>query len=263
MDVIAKHEDFIVGVIGDIHGDFDLLKDRVKNYELSNTILFQVGDFGVGFRYNDPREPKKENKRLKDLNDFLKKRNIFLYVIRGNHDNPMFFDGNHNLANLIFMKDYDVVEVGRFTYIGIGGATSVDRKSNHHFKSYRGNNHPGRREGIDWWGVGEKVSYNEDKLEKIAGIDVVLTHTCPDFIFPPILGGPVWKWCDCDSTLKDELIEERAIMSKIYNKLNELSVIKLWAYGHFHGSNFETYGNTKFKLLDVGEFLEINLRRNE
>ena len=149
MKIIAKHIDLPVAAVGDIHGDLGFIRDKINNYQLENTIIFLAGDFGVGFRYNDPREPAKEKKRLTLFNSSLKKRNIFLYVVRGNHDNPTFFDGNHNFTNLIFMQDYDVVDVGETLYLGIGGATSVDRKPNHHFKDDRGKNHPGRKDGVN------------------------------------------------------------------------------------------------------------------
>jgi hypothetical protein len=157
------------------------------------------------------------------------------------------------------MQDYDIVEIGGHSVLGIGGAVSVDRKPNHHFKDYRGRNHPGRKEGINWW-PNEKVVYDEEKLNAIAGIDVVIAHICPDFIYPPVLGGTVWKWCDCDPELKNELIEERELMGKIYNKLSELSVIKQFVYAHFHASNIQIYNNTMFKLIDIGEFHEVILK---
>lgn len=259
MNVIAQHKDCATFAIGDIHGEFKLLRDKINLYRIENSLGFVCGDFGVGFNYNDPREPKKENKRLQELNTFLKKRNIFLYVVRGNHDNPSFYDGNHNFSNLIFMQDYDVVEVGDFTYIGIGGATSVDRKSNYHFKDQRGHDYPGRKEGVNWW-PNEKVVYDEEELNLIAGVDVVIAHICPDFVYPPVLGGTVLKWMDCDPELKDELVTERELMGKIYNKLSELSVIKQFIYAHFHQSHHEIYNNTKFKLLDIGEIHDIRLK---
>lgn len=269
MNIIAKHNDLPFGVFGDIHGEthtprlhWGLIRGKIAKYQLENIICFVAGDFGVGFKYNDNREPRKEKVRLLDFNQFLKKLNIFLYVVRGNHDSPNFFDGNHNFSNIIFMQDYDVVEIGEYSILGIGGATSVDRKPNHHFKDFKGENHPGRRENINWW-PNEKVVYDEEKLNAIAGIDVVITHTCPDFIYPPMLGGDVWKWCDCDPELKNELIEERELMGRIYNKLNETSVIKEFIYGHFHQSNLQIYNNTKFKLLDIGEFHEVILKKEE
>lgn len=263
MNIIAKHNDIPIGVIGDIHGDFGLIRDKIKYYNLEGILLFQAGDFGVGFNYNNPREPRKEKKRLQDLNVFLKKRKIFLYVVSGNHDNPLFFDGNHNFTNLIFMQNYDVVEAGEHKILGIGGATSVDRKPNHHFKDYRGHDYPGRRENINWWPGAEKIVYNEEKLATIAGVDVVITHTAPDFVYPPVLGTTVLKWCDCDPELKDELIAERKLVTEIYKKLDEINFITWWCFAHFHQSNYQTYNITKFKLLDIGEFTEIKFNKEE
>jgi UDP-2,3-diacylglucosamine pyrophosphatase LpxH len=263
MNVIGKHEDLPIGAIGDIHGEFGLIRDKINYYKIQDSIIFMCGDFGVGFNYNDPKEPRKEKKRLQDLNSFVKKRNIFIYVVRGNHDNPMFFDGNHNLSNLIFMKDYDIVEVGEYSILGIGGATSVDRKPNHNFTGKNGRgSHKGRREGVDWW-PNEKVFYDEKELDCIAGIDVVITHTAPSFVNPPLLGGTVPKWCECDVELKDELITEREIMSKIYHKLEEVNYIKKWVYGHYHQSSYQIVGLTTFQLIDIAEFTEIRLKKED
>lgn len=262
MNIIAKHDDIVIAAIGDIHEDYSLLQHKINYYHLTDACLFVCGDFGVGLGYNDIRESKKERKRLFELNKFLKKRNIFLYVVRGNHDNTVFFDGKHNFTNLIFMQDYDVVEIGEYTILGIGGATSVDRKPNHNFKDYRGKNHPGRKEGISWW-PDEKVVYDEEKIKKIAGVDVIIAHTAPDFVHPFIFSETIKKWIECDKELEVELIEERALMTKIYNKLDEINLIKHFIYGHFHHSNLELYNNTKFKLLDIGEFYGITFKREE
>ena len=170
MTKILEHKNLLTVVIGDIHGDFNLLRDKINYYDFKDAIIFMAGDFGVGFNYNDPREPAKEKKRLKDLNKFLKKRKIFVYVVRGNHDNPMFFDGNHDFTNLIFLEDYDVVAVGEKKYLCIGGATSVDRKENRNFKDYRGKDYPGRKEGKNWWPGAEKIVYDETFFKSIFAI---------------------------------------------------------------------------------------------
>ncbi len=264
MTVIAQHIDMPVAVIGDVHEKWGLIIDKIKYYNLQDAVLFQAGDFGVGMGYNDPREPKKEQKRLNELNQFLVKRNIFLYVVRGNHDNPMFFDGKHNLTNIIFMQDYDIVEVGEHRILGIGGATCVDRKENplffRDFSETR--TWKGRKEGIDWW-PDEKVVYDEEKMNFLVGIDVVITHTAPNFVFPQILTDTVLKWCKYDPELKDELIAERELMAKIYKKLDEINVIKFWYYGHFHKPNTQKHEMTTFYLLDIGEFREVRFERKE
>jgi len=243
-------DNFGVYAVGDIHGEFNIFRKNIKQNEIDNCVIFLAGDVGVGFGYNDPREPKKENKRLSDFNEFLKKRNIYIYAVSGNHDNPLFFDGNHNFTNLVFMKNYDVVEINRIKYIGIGGATSVDRKSNPNFF------HKGRKIGVDWW-PNEKVVYSEDRLDEIEGINVIITHICPDFVYPMIFNDFINKWIEYDPDLKEELIEERKLMTKIYNKLSEKSDISTWVYGHYHSSNFQLYNNIKFKLLNIGEFYQI------
>jgi UDP-2,3-diacylglucosamine pyrophosphatase LpxH len=258
MNVIAKHNDQLILAIGDIHRDYYLLKNKIEKYKLENFIGFASGDFGVGFGYNNPREPKKENKRLLMLNDFFKRKNSILYVVAGNHDNPCFFDGKHNFSNLIFMEDYDVVEVGEHTILGVGGATSVDRKPNGNFLDMYGRPHMGRKEGVNWW-PGEKVVYNEEKIKTLVGIDVVIAHTAPDFVYPNVLNEYILKWIEYDPSLESELLEERATMTRIYNKLSELNYLKQFVYGHFHRSNCERHELTKFKLLDIGEIYEIIL----
>ena len=258
MNIIAKHTDLPIAAIGDIHGIFDVIKEKVKQYNLTDFIIFSCGDFGVGFGYNNPREEKKEHKKLSILNDFLNKRNIFLYVVRGNHDNPIFYDGNHNFSNIIFMQDYDIVEVGNLSILGIGGATSVDRKPNYNFFEDNGKHYKGRKENVNWWS-NEKVFYYEEKINCIAGVDVIIAHTCPSFAFPSVFNEYINKWIQYDQNLKDDLLNERNTFSKIFNKLGECNVIKYFIYGHYHKSNFEIHDNTKFKLLDINEFYEIKI----
>jgi len=252
VNIFAKHKKVPVFVVGDIHGQFDVLIHQIKKYDLRSVLIFLAGDVGVGFGYNNPREPQKEKKRLLEVNRFLKKRNIFIYAVSGNHDNPMFYDGEHNFSNLIFMQHYDVVEIGEQKYLGIGGAISVDRKANPNYF------HKGRREGIDWWPE-EKVVYDENKLNELSGINVVIAHTCPHFAYPPIFNDYVKKWIEYDPDLKEELVDERNFMTKIYNKLSETNSISTWIYGHFHFSNFRLYNDTKFKLLDIGEAYEVRI----
>ncbi|MFA5068079.1 MAG: metallophosphoesterase [Candidatus Izemoplasmatales bacterium] len=256
MDIIANHEDIPIIAIGDVHGDFSQITTKIKYYELENCALFQCGDFGVGFNHDNPKNIQKEKKTLILFNEFLNKKNIFLYVVRGNHDNPIFFDGNHNMTNIVFMKDYDIVEIGKHNVLGIGGATSVDRKPNKNFSDYNGKSYRGRKQGISWW-LNEKVVYDEQKLSLIGGVDVVITHTSPDFAYPATISDNVLKWCEYDPELKEELVFERQLMTKIYKKLDEINVVKYWCFGHFHESKTEKHESTTFCLLDIGEFKEL------
>ena len=61
----------------------------------------------------------------------------------------------------------------------------------------------------------------------------------------------------------NRLIEERKIVTDIYNKLNELNYIKLWYFGHFHQTKIEKHEVTEFHLLDVNEFQEVIFKKEE
>ena len=69
---------------GDNHGVWNKFQKYVRLNKNKNII--QVGDFGIGMSEKDW-----EYDKLYDLNEILNKNNIFIYIIRGNHDNPKFF----------------------------------------------------------------------------------------------------------------------------------------------------------------------------
>ncbi len=256
MNITAEYKDLPIGCVGDVHGDWRTLRDLIKLYQISDTILFQAGDFGVGFNFNNPVEVKKESKRLQELNVFFKKNKIYFYVVRGNHDNPLFFDGKHNLSNLIFMQDYDVVRVGKNLILGMGGAISIDKKPNSLIRDYRGYPYLGRKEGVSWWS-NEKFKYNKKKIGEIEGVNLIVSHTAPDFAYPIYTQERVGVWVKNDSKLEGRLKKERALVTQAFKELKEKNPIKYWVYGHFHESKIEVIENTKFKLVDIKEFCEI------
>lgn len=70
--------------IGDTHGIRPVFEVIDKN-KIENSNLIHVGDFGLGFE-----EITKDVNNLKILDEMLIETNNYLYVIRGNHDNPIF-----------------------------------------------------------------------------------------------------------------------------------------------------------------------------
>jgi len=259
MEQENKHKGMDIGVLGDVHDNLDFIKSIIKKLEMENTILFQAGDFGVGFRNHDVRESRKEKKKHALLNEYLEKRNIFLYVVRGNHDNPDFFDGKHNLSNLIFMKDYDTVQVDDIKILGVGGAISVDRMPNPLLLDWNNRGHKGRTLGNDWW-LDEVFVYDENKLNEIKDVDIVITHTAPKFAFPGTFDSDFVRKCILfDGTLQGELVEERQLVEDMFYKLQENSIVKKWYYGHFHKSHSFEHDKVKFQLLDIEELVEVKL----
>lgn len=227
-------------LLGDIHGTLNniLYFARTKR----DLDIIQVGDFGMGFIKYD-----QDISNLLNINEFLEERNIHLYAIRGNHDNPMFFEGHHNYSNVHLLKDYEQMELNGKNFFFIGGGISIDRLPRIAEAKSR----------ISWW-KDEKFVFDEVKLKEAKGIDIVITHSCPKFAFPFGVDAPIVNsFAKHDPTLKAELIAEREQISEAYEILKNNNNIKLWAYGHFHNSHKMNYDSTEFLLLDICEFYEL------
>jgi predicted phosphodiesterase len=244
-------------VLGDTHGNHGLITHRIKSLQMENNTLFHVGDFGVGFAKTE--EIDIENMMV--LNKLLSEKNCHLYVIRGNHDKPTFFEGNHDYSNLHLMPDYSVIEVNGDNVLMVGGAVSVDRKMRMDgmipYKDF-----PVRE---TYWSD-EVFSLDEEKLETMRDIKYVITHSATKHTHPinnffnvDNSHGPlVQRFVDQgDVYLKDELNKERISITKMYDILIKNNDISTWWYGHFHTHKEELYEGVKFILLDINEFYNV------
>lgn len=225
---------------GDIHGDINVIPNFLKKNELKNCAVFQVGDFGIGFQ-ND----HDENRRMFYLSDRMENSNSDLFVIRGNHDNPKYFDGEHNYDNLFFIEDYSVIEINGKNILGVGGAISIDRTNRSgYWNKYKTHN---------YW-KDEIFVLDEEKLKKIKDIDIVITHTSPNFCVPLTKIG-LKSWLLKDKELDNDTTMERHFLTIMYNILIENNKIQEWYYGHFHLSNIQYYEDIKFLALDIDEII--------
>lgn len=247
--------------IGDTHSLRPVFELIDKNqWEGKN--LIHVGDFGLGFN-----EIHRDVNNLLLLDEALIDTNNHLYVIRGNHDNPIFWDRRVGLNlpkfyNLHLVDDYSIINIEDKNVLFVGGAISIDRMIRKDEKPYP-----------TWW-ENERFIFRESRLkESIRNtnmsstgnkVDVVVTHTAPDFAYPTndnvkIVNGwaEIEKLHGCD--LKGELKIERKDVSRLYNELvsGYKQDISHWFYGHFHSSKEGYVANTTFKLLNVNEFYEV------
>jgi len=244
--------------IGDTHGNHKLISHRVKSLKITDTTFLHVGDFGVGFEKRDELEIEK----LDYLNKVLKEYNCQLYVIRGNHDDPSWFDGSREWSNLHLLPDYSIINVNGDDVLMVGGATSVDRKGRIRYI------HDGAiigEERTGYW-YDEEFVLDREKLTDVKGVRYVITHSCPNGVFPinkthnkyeshgMFVEGFV---LDGDSTLKDDLNKEREDIAEMYEILKENNHIDKWIYGHFHNHNAQYFEDTDFVCLDINEFYEI------
>jgi UDP-2,3-diacylglucosamine pyrophosphatase LpxH len=228
--------------IGDVHGEFYDLTHKLANHNIRSSTFIQVGDFGVGFKSNKENEIK----QLGKLNDRLKADGNVMYVIRGNHDDPAYFDGQVAYSNLIFLKDYSLLEIEDKKILLAGGAISIDRNS--------------RKLNVNYW-ENEEFALSESMLKaalkRVKKLDIVVTHSAPSEFEPRELGKIVWEYCVYDSGLIHELKKERGRHSLLMNILAGLKLKPThWYYGHFHYSYHNNYGGLKYRVLNCSEFFE-------
>ena len=224
-------QDIPMFFIGDNHGEYSEMFELIKNHSLSNCYLIHLGDGGEGFL-----EMPKQFRQFVYLNTFFESRNIHYMSIRGNHSDPIYFEGStrFSLSHFNLIEDYTLMDYKDKVIQFVGGAISIDRKS--------------RIEGRSYW---KKEPVKLD-LEKCQKCDILITHTAPSRCFPQEINDMVRYWARNDESLLKDLAEERVVMDEIFNKCKP----SLHIYGHFHSSHTEVVQDCMHKLLDINEIWE-------
>jgi len=220
--------------LGDHHGDWRQLFYIIDKNKLENCYIISVGDSGIGFK------PQKEQiNDIHDLNNKFKKYGIIFMSIRGNHDDPSYYNGADRikLSNFETIEDYTVMEHNGKLIQFIGGATSIDRSM--------------RKEGVSYWSK-EGLYFDGDKLQKV---DTLITHTAPIWCFPQRFNQMVYDWAKDDGYLLEELTLEREVMGEIFKVCQP----SLHLYGHFHDSWNEEINGCEHKLLNINELYEFKI----
>lgn len=241
--------------VGDTHGIRPIF-NIIEYNSIRGSNLIHVGDFGLGFQ-----DIIRDVKNLLTLDEMLLETNNILYVIRGNHDCPIFWDKSKGLnlpkfKNLRLIEDYSVINIENKNILFIGGAISIDRQLRKEDFPYP-----------SWW-EDEVFNFNEKLLENNiknkTNIDIVVTHTAPMFVFPKDFDAKIVKeFAKIENLhgrdLIKELKEEREILNNIYNIITSKFNYKPkhWVYGHFHQDEVEVYKDTEFTCLGINKIKEI------
>lgn len=251
-----------VYVCGDIHGNFNVIKNKISEYDIRDSVIIVAGDCGFGFE-----KPDHYKNIYNKIRKVLIEKNTMLLFIRGNHDSPEYFNGDLKISYnyfktisdysvLTFKKtEYDIEENKQYNILCVGGAISIDRinriskDSNNKKNKYVKNN-----QKKTYWD-NESPVYNPDILNKIRedGIEInyMIAHTSPNFA-PLLTKTNIEKYLMNDKMLNDDLDNERLVMTKIYEHIiKDNHPLELYVYGHFH-SHIISYSpeNIKFVMLD-------------
>lgn len=219
-------------VIGDTHGKWTKLLYYFTEIKLTNTNFIHVGDFGIGFYPSD-------FENLTYINKYLSSNNNNLYVIRGNHDNPMYFNNcKPNYSHIHLLSDWSYHTIEEKKGLFIGGAISIDRND-------RTVNH-------DYW-LNEGVSKPPENF-LFQEVDFIISHNCPLEINPIMnFNNDIFKE---NKELYNDCLQDRKILSWVWKHIPKAKLQK-WCYGHYHWSENTYIDNTHFILLDVFEFKEL------
>lgn len=246
---------------GDLHGEFSVINTTINRYNLENCVIVVCGDIGIGFEKEDYYIQK-----FNHLSKTLKKKNIHLYMFRGNHDNKDFFDGEHftEFEFIHIIPDYSVLQTPTRNILCVGGATSIDRKyrsllmDNAAIDYMRWHNcgwDKAYKNSKQFYWDNEAIIFDESELTSIdklgIKIDTICTHTAPTFCEPLTKNG-IQSWLKADKGLEEDLDKERKTCDKILDWLvqNEHPITN-WYYGHFHFHYSTVHNDIRFTLLDM------------
>lgn len=204
---------------GDIHGKPDEICRFCQTHKLTeDDIIVLLGDVGANY-YGDTRDDY-----VKAMLDNIKPT---VFCIHGNHEQrPANITGYELQAwnggrvwlqseypSLLFAHDGDIFKMGKYRYLVIGGAYSVD-------KFYR------LKRNFGWWDdeqpSAEIKKYVEQQIQD-NDFDIILSHTCP-FKYEPIEA--FLPMMDQESV--DDSTE------KWLDIIEDTADYKAWFCGHWH-----------------------------
>ena len=250
-------------VSGDIHGDFNQVIFKLcVQYQMTDTVLIVAGDCGFGFEQKEyyDQMARHNAKRMSEANNWI----VF---VRGNHDNPAYFDGvQFNHKRFLAVPDYTILSACNHTILCVGGAVSIDR----HIRMQEWRKYCIKHKldltstdklNKNFYWPEEPPVYNDEKLSFINqrfAIDTVVTHTAPDFCELMSKNG-LRAYAAIDKELLKDVEKERTSITMLYNRLvHDAHPLTHWYYGHFHQSWHSTIEGVLFKMLDIMEFSPVN-----
>lgn len=194
--------------------------------------IIQVGDYGYRF---DPY-----------FNDHIEaacsRYGVTIYFVDGNHDDHGYIWAQDMDEDGFFIISEHVRGIPRGkrwqwwgkTFLGLGGAVSVDKKSRKQWGVNR-----------EWWDT-ETVS-TADAYKAVEGgkVDVMVTHDCPAFVNIPGINAESDKFWPADVIA--EANEHRKVLWRVWHEVKP----NLLVHGHYHRYYETEYGGTHVIGLDM------------
>ena len=186
-----------------------------------------------------------EAKYLVELSAIAEEHEVVMYLMRGNHDNPSYWQ-DRQLAEVLetdflkLLKEVDQIEYRDLKLATVSGAVSVDRTCLRYDKGH-------------CWPKEEMIPQDSiQQLKKLGSCDILLTHT-------GIIDGMSVKndFIDSYASTDENLIEDIKEERKLVQKLQIASGCKKHYFGHFHQSWTGEQFGVDVRSLDICEMTQL------
>ena len=237
MDRIMQHHVITFGPNG--------VNDKIiQDGVYSNSLFILTGNYSLG-----TKSEKYYIDKFEKLNKILDYNGTYIFIIRGNNDNPEYFSKEIiNFSNIKTIPDYSVISVNDLNILCVGGGISVNRQWKIK-QEERINNIKNSNKKLYW--PDEAPVFDEDAIKEIINsvkINVIVSHSSPSFVGPQ--GDCLTnKWTNEDETLISDIKNERNVMNKIFASFNDITY---WAFGHFGHNLLEKRSNIIFRSITSG-----------
>lgn len=218
----------------------------------NDSVIIVSGNCGIG-----SKSMKYYNEVFENLNKVLSANNCFILFLRGNNDDPSFFNElKIDYSNVKAIPDYSIVALKLFNCLCIGGSVSLD-------KEWKLSQEEQFGKKLYW--EGESPFFDEKTLDEILKkyqIGCVITSTSPSFTFPGTNAFNKSKWIKDNASIKATFSSERKILDKIYEKIVDgESKPYVWIYGRFKQANYSKVNDiifdslASFQIENIGELI--------
>ncbi len=211
-----------------------------KNGGYNDSVIIVSGNCGIG-----AKSISYYNETFGKLNNVLRDNNCVLLFVRGNNDDPSFFNESKiDFSNIKTIPDYSVILLKSFNCLCIGGSVSLDKEWKLSQEELFGKK-------LFW--ENEQPYFDEKTLDEILKkyqIGCVITSTSPSFAFPGTNAFNNSKWVKDNKNIKSTFSSERKILDKIYDKIIDAETKPyVWIYGRFKQHNHTKVNDIVFDSL--------------
>ena len=224
------------------------LKSALDN-SYNDSVIIVSGNCGIGTKNKEYYDDV-----FTELNKVLDANNCFILFVRGNNDDPSYFENRLiDFEHIKTIPDYSVVALKTYNCLCIGGSVSFDKE----WKLSQENQF-----GKKLFWENEAPIFKGEELDAILKkfrISCVVTSTSPSFAYPGTNAFKKSKWLSEDKSILNRFSDERKVIDKIYEKIVDCDTKPyIWAYGRFKMNNQAKVNDILFASMQSYQLVSLN-----